>query len=131
MVGKKMKKLKKPTLEHLAQLPIEISELPKYRDLEITKVRKSTKNVVKVKKQDRFAFKDIQSDLEALMKEEDTEEETNIKKEAKFEKQSNLEEVPTESARPPTPVSLEGSPATGTATGWAETPTLPKGWKYR
>ena len=126
MVGKKMKKLKMQTLEVL--------ELPKYNDLEITKVKKSTKKVVKVEKPDSFAFKDIQSDLEALMKEEvdeDMEEQTNVKKEADLEKQSNLEEVPMAAPRPPTPVALEGSPSTGTATGWAETPSLPQGWKFR
>ena len=123
-----MKKVKKQTL---AQLPVEMSELPKYSNLEITKVKRSSKKkVVKVEKPERFAFKDIQSDLEALMKEEvdeDMEEQKSIKK----DKQSNLEEVPLEVPRPPTPVSLEGSPSTGTATGWAETPSLPQGWKYR
>ena len=135
MVGKKMKKVKKQTVEQVAQLPVEISELPKYRDLEITKVKRSSKKkVVKVEKPERFAFKDIQSDLEALMKEEvdeDMEEEKSIKKEAELDRQSNLEEVPLAVPRPPTPVSLEGSPSTGTATGWAETPSLPQGWKYR
>ena len=130
-----MKKVKKHTVEQVAQLQVEISELPKYRDLEITKVKRSSKKkVVKVEKPERFAFKDIQSDLEALMKEEvdeDMEEETSIKKEAELDKQSNLEEVPLAVPRPPTPVSLEGSPSTGTATGWAETPSLPQGWKYR
>ena len=120
MVGKKMKKLKMQTLE--------VSELPRYHDLEITKVKKSTKKVVKVEKPDSFAFKDIQSDLETLMKEdvdEDMEEQTNVKKE------TELEEVPTTAPRPPTPVALEGSPSTGTATGWSEAPSLPPGWKYR
>ena len=121
MVGKKMKKEM-----------LEVSELPKYRDLEITKVKKSKKKVVKLEKPDSFAFNDIQSDLEELMREEvdeDMEEQINVKKE--LEKQSNLEEVPTAAPRPPTPVALEGSASTGTATGWAETPSLPQGWKYR
>ena len=124
----------KQTIGPSVQLPVETSELPKYRNLEITKVKKSRKKAAKVQKTESFAFNDIQPDLEALMKEEvnnDMDEQNSIQKEAELDQKSNLEEFPPAAPQPPSLVALEGSPSTGTATGWAETPTLPQGWKYR
>ena len=125
MVAKKMKKTKGKT--------VEAADLAKYPALDITKKKKS-----KVFKGDKLESEEVRSDLELLMKEEaegDTadrgDEKRNIKMEPDCEEESSLDKVPSDDGRPPTPVSLEGAPSTGTATGWVETNTLPQGWKYR
>ena len=125
MVAKKMKKTKGKT--------VEAADLAKYPALDITKKKKS-----KVFKGDKLESEEVRSDLELLMKEEAEEdtadhgdEKRSIKMEPDCEEESSLDKVPSDDGRPPTPVSLEGAPSTGTATGWVETNTLPQGWKYR
>ena len=125
MVAKKMKKTKGKT--------VEAADLAKYPALDITKIKKS-----KVFKDEQLESEEVRSDLELLMKEEAEEdtadhgdEKRNIKMEPDCEEESSLDKVPSDDGRPPTPVSLEGAPSTGTATGWVETNTLPQGWKYR
>ena len=119
MVAKKMKKTKGKT--------VETADLAKYPALDITKKSKVFKE-----------SEEVRSDLELLMKEEAEEdtadhgdEKRRIKMEPDCEEESSLDKVPSDDGRPPTPVSLEGAPSTGTATGWVETNTLPQGWKYR
>ena len=125
MVAKKMKKTKGKT--------VEAAGLAKYPALDITKIKKS-----KVFKDEQLESEEVRSDLELLMKEEAEEdtadhgdEKRSIKMEPDCEEESSLDKVPSDDGRPPTPVSLEGAPSTGTATGWVETNTLPQGWKYR